>query len=129
MPTKLKTFSVRNTHRGTILATRAKLASSYWSRFWGLMFRRRLSEGDGILLTKSSSIHSFFMFFRFDAIYLDRDDHVVKVVHAMRPWWASFGGKGAKDTLELPAGTAERTGTVVGDTLAFEEAVVDPAAG
>jgi uncharacterized membrane protein (UPF0127 family) len=65
------------------------------------------------------------MFFRFDAIYLDRDDGVVKVVHAMRPWWVSFGGKGAKDTLELPAGTAERTGTVVGDILVFEEPVVE----
>lgn len=120
MATKLKIFTVRNTSRGTVLAGRAKLASSFWSRFWGLMFRRRLSEGDGLLLTKSSSIHSFFMFFRFDAIYLDREDRVVKVVHAMRPWWASLGGKGAKDTLELPAGTAARTGTVAGDTLAFE---------
>ena len=120
MATKLKTFTVRNTQRGTTLATEAKLASSYWSRFWGLMFRRRLSEGDGILLTKSSSIHSCFMFFRFDAVYLDKENRVVKVVHAMRPWWASFGGKGAKDTLELPAGVAERTGTVAGDLLSFE---------
>jgi uncharacterized membrane protein (UPF0127 family) len=108
-----------------VLATRAKLASSYWARFWGLMFRRRLSEGDGILLTKSSSIHSFFMFFRFDAIYLDSENRVVKVVHSMRPCWASFGGKGAKDTLELPGGTAERTGTVPGDQLMFEEPVAN----
>jgi uncharacterized membrane protein (UPF0127 family) len=121
MATNLKVFSVRNAEQGTTLATRAKLASSYWSRFWGLMFRRSLAAGDGILLTKSSSIHSCFMFFRFDAVYLDKENRVVKVVHAMRPWWASFGGKGSKDTLELPAGTAERTRTVAGDTLVFEE--------
>jgi uncharacterized membrane protein (UPF0127 family) len=127
--TRLKVFSVRNSTRGSLLATNAKLASSYWSRFWGLMLRRRLSDGDGILLTKSSSIHSFFMFFRFDALYLDRDGRVVKVVHAMRPWWISFGGKGSKDTLELPAGTAQRTQTVTGDLLAFEEPIdTSPAA-
>jgi hypothetical protein len=121
MATKLKVFAVRNIDRGTMLATQAKLASSYWSRFWGLMFRRGLNAGDGILLTKSSSIHSFFMFFRFDAVYVDRDNRVVKVVHSMRPWWVSFGGKGAKDTLELPGGVAAATGTVAGDVLAFEE--------
>ncbi len=122
MPTTLKSFSVRNPERGSVLATRALLASSYWSRFWGLMFKRRVADGGGILLTKSSSIHSFFMFFRFDAVFLDNDNRVTKVVHAMRPCWIAFGGKGGKHTLELPAGVAERTGTVAGDQLVFEEA-------
>ena len=121
MPTKLKRFSVRNVDRGAILATRASLASSYWARLWGLMFKRGVAEGGGILLTKSSSIHSSFMFFRFDAVFVDNDGRVTKVVHAMRPWWLSFGGKGAKHTLELAAGVAARTGTVAGDHLVFED--------
>jgi len=125
LATTLKIFRVRNTSRDTVLVTDGRLHSSYWSRFWGLMLRRRLPEGGGILLTKTSSIHSWFMFFRFDAIYLDRENRVVKVVHAMRPWWFSFGGKGAKDTLELPARVAERTGTVAGDVLAFEPVGAD----
>ncbi len=121
MPTKLKRFSVRNTDRGTVLATDARLASSYWARFWGLMFRRSLPEGGGILLTKSASIHSCFMFMRFDAVFVDHDGRVTKVVHALRPWWLAFGGKGGKHTVELPAGVAARTGTVTGDHLVFEE--------
>lgn len=128
MPTRLKVFSVRNPARGSTLATHARLASSYWSRFWGLMLRRQLPPGDGILLTKSSSIHSFFMLMRFDAVYLDDEGRVIKVVHRMRPWWASFGGRGAKHTLELPAGTVEGTGTVAGDILAFEAPEATPAA-
>jgi len=122
-PTTLQQFSVRNAGRGTVLATRASLASSYWARLWGLMFRRGVAEGGGILLTKSTSIHSCFMFFRFDAVFLDNDGRVTKVVRAMRPWWLAFGGKGGKHTLELPAGVAERTGTVAGDQLVFEEPV------
>jgi len=121
MPTRLKSFSVRNPERDAILATNATLASSYWARFWGLMLRRHLPPGRGILLTRSSSIHSFFMLMRFDAIYLDDTGRVVKLVHRMRPWWISFGGRGAKHTLELPAGTVEATGTVAGDVLVFED--------
>lgn len=121
MPTKLKRFRVRNADRGTILADDAVLADGFGSRFFGLMGRKRVADGSGLLLTRSASIHSFFMRFRFDAIFLDKDDRVVKIVPAMRQWWIAFGGRGAKDTLELPPGVAERTGSQAGDLLVFEE--------
>lgn len=122
--TKLRSFSVRNADKGTTLVTRGKLASSFVSRFFGLMGRRGVEDGGGLLITSSASIHSFFMRFRFDAIFIDRDGRVVKIVPAMRQWWFAFGGRGAKDVLELPAGVAERTSTERGDLLTFE----DPAA-
>ena len=122
MTTKLKVFSIRNTDRGTTLATRARLASSHSSRFFGLMGRKGVEDGGGLLLTKSASIHSFFMRFRFDAIFIDRENRVVKIVPAMRQWWIAFGGRGAKDVIELAAGVAEQTGTQPGDALVFEEA-------
>jgi uncharacterized membrane protein (UPF0127 family) len=119
--TTLRVFSVRNVDRGTVVATNAKLASGFVSRFFGLMGRKGVENGGGILMTKSASIHSFFMRFRFDAIFLDRENRVVKIVPSMRQWSIAFGGRGAKDTLELAAGAAERSGTVAGDVLAFEE--------
>jgi len=124
--TELKVFSVRNADKNTIVATRARLASSIISRFNGLMLRKGVEDGGGILLTPSASIHSFFMRFRFDAIFLDREGRVTKVVHAMRPWRIAFGGKGARDTLELAAGVAERTGTQPGDLLVFEPPLEAP---
>jgi len=127
-PTKLKVFSVRNAERGTTLATHARLYSSFWDRFRGLMLRKGVEEGGGILLTGSSSIHSFFMRFRFDAVFTDNEGRVTKVVPAIRPWRIAFGGKGGKNTLELPAGVAERTGTVAGDRLVFEEPAAPAAA-
>ena len=123
MATTLKVFSVRNTERGTLLASRARLASSHTARFFGLMGRKGVEDGGGILLAKTGSIHSFFMRFRFDAIFIDRENRVFKVVPAMRQWWIAFGGRGAKGVIELPAGAAERTGTRAGDLLAFEEAL------
>lgn len=122
--TKLKAFSVRNGDKGTTLVTRGRLASSFVSRFFGLMGRRGVEDGGGLLIARSASIHSFFMRFRFDAIFIDRDGRVVKIVPGMRQWWFAFGGKGAKDVLELPAGVAERTNTQLGDLMVFE----DPAA-
>jgi uncharacterized membrane protein (UPF0127 family) len=121
MATSRKLFSVRNADRGTVLATRARLASSFVSRFFGLMGRKRVDEGGGLLLTRSASIHSFFMRFRFDAVFIGKDDRVVKTVPAMRQWWVAFGGKGARDVLELPAGVAAATGTQPGDLLVYEE--------
>ena len=118
-PPNARRFSIKNANRGTVLARRAKLASSLVDRFFGLMGRRGVEEGGGLLLTKSASIHSFFMRFRFDAIFVDRDNRVVKVVPSMRQWWLAFGGRGAKDTIELPAGTAERTKTEAGDQLVY----------
>jgi uncharacterized membrane protein (UPF0127 family) len=121
MATKLKTFSVRNVDRGTVLMERGKPYGSMWSRFWGLMLKKGVAQGEGILLTRSSSIHSFFMRFRFDAVFIDKENRVVKIVPAMKQWRIAFGGKGAKDTLEMPAGAAERAQTQVGDVLAFDE--------
>lgn len=120
MATTLKVFSVKNVDRGTTLATQAKLASSYTARFFGLMGRKRVDDGGGLLLTKTASIHSFCMRFRFDAVFIDRENRVVKIVPAMRQWWIAFGGRGAKDVIELPAGAAERSGTQPGDLLTFE---------
>jgi hypothetical protein len=119
--TKLRVFSVRNAERGSVLATRARLASSVVDRFFGLMGRNGVEEGGGLLLTRSASIHSFFMRFRFDAVFLDQESRVVKIVPAMRQWRVAFGGRGAKDVLELPAGVAAATGTQPGDRLTFEE--------
>jgi uncharacterized membrane protein (UPF0127 family) len=122
MSTQLKVLSVRNADRGTTLATRARLASSYWDRLMGLMGRKRIDEGGGLFITKSASIHSFFMRFRFDAVFIDRENRVVSVTPSMRQWWVAFGGRGAKDVIELPAGVAAATGTQRGDLLEFAAA-------
>ena len=123
----LNEFSVRNAGRGTTLATRARLASSYWDRLMGLMGRKRIEDGGGLFITRSASIHSFFMRFRFDAVFIDRENRVVSVVPAMRQWWIAFGGRGAKDVIELPAGVAASTGTQRGDLLVFEAADAESA--
>ena len=106
-----------NQTKGKELASQVRVARSLWARFWGLMGRRSLPEGHSVLITPCSSVHTFFMRFPIDVIFLDRDNIVVKIVPAMRPWRTALGGRGARSALELDAGAAESNGLEPGDVL------------
>jgi len=60
------------------------------------------------------------MRFAIDAIFIDRSGRVVRVAERLPPWRFAIAAKGARDVLELPAGTAARTDTQAGDELQFE---------
>src|SRR6266498_2062037 len=106
-----------NQRNDSQLASEVRVARSLWGRFWGLMGRQRLPEGHGVLLTPCTSVHTFFMRFPIDVIFLDRDSRVVKIIPALKPWRTALGGRGARSALELPAGVAETTGLEPGDLL------------
>ena len=87
----------------------------------GLLGRKELPGGEGILLRPAGSVHTFFMRFPIDVVFLDRDLTVVGVKAELRPW-RTAGRKGAKAALELAAGEAGRRGLQVGDRLALATA-------
>jgi uncharacterized membrane protein (UPF0127 family) len=101
---------------GSIVCERCVLADTALARMRGLLGRRELPSGEGILLKPASSVHMAFMRFAIDAVFLDRDLRVVKVASDLRPWRAA-GSRGAKAVLEIPAGEASRRGLTVGDRL------------
>lgn len=113
-----KRVTVRNETRGTTLGE-LELRDSYLGRLRGLLGRRSLPAGDGIIISPCSSVHMFFMLLSIDIVYLDRDRRVVKTVGRLRPFCLSLGGRGAHLTLELPSGSIAATGTAVGDQLRF----------
>jgi uncharacterized membrane protein (UPF0127 family) len=82
----------------------------------GLLGRRQLPSGEGLLLRPASSVHTAFMRFPIDAVFLDRDGRVVKIARDLRPWKTAMGRK-ARAVLELPAGESERCGIEVGERL------------
>ena len=101
---------------GSIVCERCVLADTALARMRGLLGRSDLPSGEGILLKPASSVHMAFMRFPIDAVFLDRDLHVVKVAADLRPWRIA-GSRGAKAVLEIPAGEASRRGLTVGDRL------------
>jgi uncharacterized protein len=104
---------------GTIVCERCLLAETALTRMRGLLGRRSLPSGEGILLKPASSVHMAFMRFAIDAVFLDRDMRVVKIAADLKPWRAA-GARGSKSVLEIPAGEAERRGVTVGDRLAAD---------
>lgn len=116
---------ITNETRGTVLATAAHVADNAISRVVGLLRHDHLDAGDGLLITPCNSIHSFFMRFRFDAIFLTRDGEVVHQIENMAPWGISKIAFRAHSVLELPAGVIAQTGTQIGDKLKLEKCGVD----
>jgi len=101
---------------GSIVCERCVQADTALMRMKGLLGRRDLPRGEGVLLKPASSVHMAFMRFAIDAVFLDRDLRVVKIAADLKPWRAA-GSRGAKAVLEIPAGEAERRGLSVGDRL------------
>ena len=111
---------MRNETRDTVLAEAADLANTSATRRTGLLKHERLEPGDGLWIVPCESVHTFFMKFPIDLVYLDKKRKVRKVRHAV-PAWRLSACLTAHSVLELPAGTLERTGTMVGDELAVEK--------
>jgi len=101
---------------GAVVCERCSLADSPLTRLRGLLGRNGLETGEGLLLRPASSIHTFFMRFPIDAVFLDRALVVVGIAGAVEPWRAA-SRRGAKAVLELPAGESFRRGLAVGDQL------------
>ena len=101
---------------GTVVCERCLLAETPFARLRGLLGRSGLSSGEGLLLRPAGSIHTAFMRFTIDAVFLDAADRVVKVASTLRPW-RTAACRGARSVLELPAGEATRRGLRPGVAL------------
>ena len=111
---------VRNQTRNTVLADAADVADTSEKRRTGLLKHDRLDPGQGLWIVQCESVHSFFMKFAIDLVYLDRDRKVRKVRHRMVPWRLS-ACLTAHSILELPAGAVAASGTEKGDQLEMAE--------
>ena len=115
---------VTNLTRGSVLATRLEVADSGPKRNKGLLGRKGLAAGEGLWIIPCESVHTFFMQFPIDLVYLDRK-HVIKKVREGVPPWRISVCFSAHSILELPSGTIRSTETLAGDTLEFSPAPID----
>ena len=101
---------------GTVVCERCLLAETPLARLRGLLGRSGLPSGEGLLLRPAASIHTAFMRFAIDAVFLDRANQVVKVASSLGPW-RTAACRGARAVLELPAGEANKRGLRPGVSL------------
>ncbi|MEX2425763.1 MAG: DUF192 domain-containing protein [Thermomicrobiaceae bacterium] len=108
---------VQNITRECLLGDRVREARSFWQRGRGLMFIAGLEPGQGLIIDPCSSIHSFWMRFPIDVLYMDRSGRVVRADQCMRHWRVGPVFTGSKWVIELPPGTIEASGTKAGDQI------------
>ncbi len=114
----MKVINLRN---NAALADKAKIADNFFKRLIGLLNRNSLQEGEGLILRPSNSIHTCFMRFAIDALFLDKNNQVIAVLPALKPFRLSPIYFNALLTIELPVGVIEKSLTKIGDTISMVE--------
>jgi uncharacterized membrane protein (UPF0127 family) len=110
-------YLLQNSRTGLVIADEIETAFDSKTRNRGLLGRARLDDGSALILAPCLSIHTFFMRFAIDVLFVARDGRVLKIYSALPAWRIAFAF-GAFATIELPAGTAAASDTRSGDTLA-----------
>jgi uncharacterized membrane protein (UPF0127 family) len=103
---------------GQVVCERCELADGFFDRGRGLLGRAGLERGHGMLIRPTWSVHTAFMRFEIDVLFLDHELTVVGVKRRLRSWRIA-ARRGAHSALELAAGESERLSIEVGDRLAW----------
>jgi uncharacterized membrane protein (UPF0127 family) len=103
-----------------VVCERCEVADKALTRMRGLLGRTGLPRGHGLFIEPTWSVHTWFMRFPIDVVFLDRDLTVLKIRKDMGPWRAAARFR-ARSVLELAAGECDRLHLEVGDRLAFAQ--------
>lgn len=106
-----------NKTRQTFLATQMRVANTHLSRLRGLMGMkpRRFPHGQALWIVPCHGVHTWFMRFAVDVVYLDRDNTVIHIEEGLRPWRFAPIRMDAGSVIEVPPHTVFNSGTRIGD--------------
>jgi len=94
-------------------------AVTFFQRTRGLLGRKKIKEGEGLYIPECRSIHTFFMMFTIDVVFIDGDNRITRVVPGLVPFRIAFGPRNTAGVLELSAGTLKDNRCVAGDKISF----------
>lgn len=112
---------IKNTTKNTIIAKNPLIARSLWQRTSGLIVRKFIPDKmDGMIFERCSSLHTFFMFYKFDIIFVDKSKKVIKLYKSAAPWRIFSAGVSLFQSctaIECPEQTIAASSTQIGDIL------------
>jgi uncharacterized protein len=111
-------WTLRHASGGQLVASKVIAAFDRATRNKGLLGHHAPEPRSAIILAPCSSVHTWFMKFSIDIVFVVRDGRVLRIRPRCRPWRLAFG-LGAFAVIELPSGTAEASGIRVGDRLSL----------
>jgi len=117
MESNIAADSVINLTKNTTLANRVEIARTWLTRLKGLLGRDRLPEGHCLIITPCKSVHTHFMKFNLDILFIDTSGRIVYLAENLPPFRITPNVRQACFVVELPAGTVSSTGTSINDCL------------
>lgn len=109
-----------NESRNIELSSKIEVARTRREKNQGLLKHQKLNKGEGMWLVPCGSVHTLFMNFPIDVVYLSKDMKVLKVIHSMWPWNISFAPFSTYSVLELPMGACKDSKTDAGDRISIK---------
>ncbi len=112
-------MEIKNSTRGVVLATDGRIARTFWQRLQGLLGKAFFPEGEALVFYHCGSIHTFFMKFPIDVIFVDKSLKIIHLYHDFPSGRISKFLFGVFAVIELPRGVLSKTNTHPGDILSF----------
>ncbi len=109
-----------NKTKGTTLTENGIIADSFFLRLRGLIGVKELRDGEGLVIKPCSSIHTFFMTFNIDVVFLDSNGVVQKIVEGLRPFRMCACLKRSTTVVELPEKKIQTSCTEPSDIIVFQ---------
>ena len=113
-------YKAINAATGQVIASRVKIAQDFKSRSIGLLNRISLDEDEALLIKPCNAIHTFFMKFPIDVLFLDKKGKIVKIRHSLQKSRFSGNMLRAYMTLEMAPGKLRKIQINQGDIIKFE---------
>jgi uncharacterized membrane protein (UPF0127 family) len=101
--------------------SKGKVATSFFSRFMGLMGKKQMEKEEALIFPHCNSIHTCFMRIDIDVIFVSPQGKVIKIFHRLKPWRFLMPVKGAKHVIEIESGACEKKNIKDGDFLICDE--------
>ena len=116
----MQKFRVLNLSKSRAILEEAELCDTFGRRLRGLLGRKLLPPGKGIIIKPCRSVHTVGMTFPIDVVFVDGKGRICRMVENLKPNKISSGAKSACFVIEAPAGTLSLTQTAVGDRIQLE---------
>jgi uncharacterized membrane protein (UPF0127 family) len=116
-PSKSGSVVITDSTKGFVICSKGNLANTFRTRLFGLLGRKGIASGGGLLIEPSSGVHTFGMSFPIDIVSLDKNRKVIGLFHSTTAWKIRGLSFKTRSVLELPAGRILECGIEPGDEI------------
>ena len=113
-------MKIVNQSKQVTLADKVFFADTIFKRMRGLLGRKSMNKGEALIITPANSIHTFFMRFPIDILFLDKNNKIIKTISCLKPFRLTSIYFNATSAVELPIGTIQSLSIQKGDILSQE---------